>query len=182
MSSENDLRKKSLERELAERFVEARAEAIDRRLSIGPAQENPDFQCWDDEGNELGLEVTQVTNGPEAAFWTKLLNDESELNPFDASAMIFSLLERKERARAARYSKQFSRCILLLALGEVSIQTLKVALEGIENDFNNHGFEEVWLADFSGLEAYGNIELFGLFPSEYWGHHIRPNAYTKPYG
>lgn len=32
------------------------------------------------------------------------------------------------------------------------------------------------------LEAYGDIELFGLFPRQWWGRHSRPWPDRKPYG
>ena len=44
------------------------------------------------------------------------------------------------------------------------------------------GFLEVWLADYTGIEAYGDIELFGLKPEKYWGFHERESPSLKPYG
>jgi len=49
-------------------------------------------------------------------------------------------------------------------------------------DFESYGFDEIWIADYTGLEAYGDIELFCLYPSEWWGFYERPNPYAKPYG
>ena len=43
------------------------------------------------------------------------------------------------------------------------------------------GFSEIWIADHTEVEAYGNIELFGLLPVEHFGYH--PNrSRGKPYG
>jgi hypothetical protein len=43
-----------------------------------------------------------------------------------------------------------------------------------------HGFKEIWLADYSELEAYGNIELFCLHPDRLWGYY--ESVRGKPYG
>jgi hypothetical protein len=42
------------------------------------------------------------------------------------------------------------------------------------------GFEEVWLADFSEVEAYDNVELFCVRPEELRGYYYR--GIQKPYG
>jgi hypothetical protein len=182
MPSDQDNAKKAHEQYLAEYFIEARSDAIGSTLHILHGDENPDFVCSDDKGARIGLEVAQVTRGPIDSFWARILNGEIELDPFDAGAMIYSLIERKELARQERYSKKVDRCILMLALVNAPLDRLFVALEGLEDDFSSHGFEEVWLVDYSGLDAYRNVELFGLHPAANWGHHERPNAHTKPYG
>jgi hypothetical protein len=47
-------------------------------------------------------------------------------------------------------------------------------------DYADLGFVEIWVADYSELEAYGTIELFGLYPPEFWGYHELDRG--KPYG
>ncbi len=47
------------------------------------------------------------------------------------------------------------------------------------DDFNDHGFAEIWLADYTGLEAYGDIELFCLYPSEQWGGHYTEEVFLR---
>ena len=48
-------------------------------------------------------------------------------------------------------------------------------------DFANLGFAEVWAADWTGLGAYGDVELIGLYPPEWQGHHEN-DWRGKPYG
>jgi hypothetical protein len=72
--------------------------------------------------------------------------------------------------------------MLVLQLVDGSLDVLRHLLDGMNDEFEDHGFAEVWLADYSGLEAYGDIELFGLFPNQWWGHHQRPWPDRKPYG
>jgi hypothetical protein len=54
--------------------------------------------------------------------------------------------------------------------------------DDMKNDFATYGFVEIWLADYTGIEAYRDIELFGLAPDKWWGYHQRQNPYRKPYG
>lgn len=182
MPSDQDIAKKAHERHLAEYFISARCDVTGKALQILHSDENPDFICVNTDAVEIGLEVVQVTRGPIDSFWACILDGQIELDPFYTSSMIHSLIERKELARKKRYSKKVDQCILMLALVNSPLQKLFVALEGLQDDFLSHGFEEVWLVDYSGLDAYRNVELFGLYPAEQWGHHERPNAYAKPYG
>jgi hypothetical protein len=52
----------------------------------------------------------------------------------------------------------------------------------MKSDFAGYGFVEIWIADYTGIEAYRDIELFGLAPVRWWGYHQRQNPYRKPYG
>jgi len=72
--------------------------------------------------------------------------------------------------------------MLVLQLVDGTLDNIMWVFDGLRDDFVDHGFEEVWLADYSGQEAYGDIELFGLFPARWWGYHRRPCPYRKPYG
>ncbi|MCG6538254.1 MAG: hypothetical protein L7F78_26940, partial [Syntrophales bacterium LBB04] len=72
--------------------------------------------------------------------------------------------------------------ILVLQLMDGTLNQLRVVLADLQDDFTSHGFSEIWIADYSGLEPYGNIELYGLFPMKWWGYHERPWPDRKPYG
>jgi len=72
--------------------------------------------------------------------------------------------------------------MLVLQLVDGSLDVLQLLLAGMNDEFKDHGFAELWLADYSALEAYGDIELFGLFPEKWWGYHQRPWSDRKPYG
>lgn len=182
MPSEIDAAKKGREQLFAEQFLEARTEAIGQALYVLAADESPDFICTDDRGESIGLEIAQVTHGPIAAHWAAVLDGQNEIPPFDAQALIYNLLQRKEKARQERYSRKVAECILLLVLAENSIPNLRVALDGLEDDFSEHGFSEVWLMDTTEHDAYRTVELFCLSPAAHWGYYRRPNAGSKPYG
>jgi hypothetical protein len=128
------------------------------------------------------VELTKVTEDHEKAFWDQLRYGEVRIDPFQTQERIHYLIERKEKARSERYIKKAKTCILALQLVDGSLDQLRVGLDGLEEDFRSHGFSEIWLADYSGLEAYGDIELFGLFPAKWWGRHKRLRPHRKLYG
>jgi hypothetical protein len=180
--SDGEIGKKEGEREALHQFLEAYALTTGQSLSVVYENESPDFICTRPSGEPVGIELTQVMRSPTDAHWDRILKRKEELEPFEAQALIHDLLNRKETARANRYSTRVEKCILVLQLVDGSLERAHDALDGLQEDFVNHGFAEVWIADYSGLEAFGYIELYGLFPKEYWGFHPRANPDRKPYG
>jgi hypothetical protein len=184
MSSSNETAKKEAEREALYPFLDAYALATGQRLELVEDGENPDFICVRpiSEGTPVGVELARITHGPIKAHWDRILDGKVELEAFDAQALVFELIGRKEEARATRYVQRVKDCMLVLQLEDGSLHHVRHALDGLESDFKDHGFSEIWIADYSGLDAYGNVELYGLYPAKYWGFHERPNHDSKPYG
>jgi len=180
--SDQEIGKKEIETDELCLFLEAYECVTGGKLSLIGRGENPDFICKRQDGGIVGVELTKVMRDPRAAFLEYVLDQKEEMDPYEAQEYIHHLLERKEKARSARYVENVKKTILVLQLVDGSLGLLKNNLEGLESDFIDHGFSEIWLADYSGLEAFGDIELFGLFPREYWGYHLRPWPYRKPYG
>jgi hypothetical protein len=184
MASDKDIGKKEIEREELALFLEAREVVTGQKLCclIGLWTESPDFVCSRPDGILVGVELTKVTKKYEIAFWDRLRFGEVQLNPYDTLETIHQLIKRKEEARMARYIQKVDANILVLQLVDGSLNQLRGTFDGLQGDFVRHGFSEIWLADHSGLEAYGDIELFGLFPGQWWGLHMRPWPDRKPYG
>jgi hypothetical protein len=44
------------------------------------------------------------------------------------------------------------------------------------------GFGEIWIADYSPMEPYGEIQLIGVKPKRWCGLHRHALYGTKPYG
>ncbi|MBA3006942.1 MAG: hypothetical protein FP810_10250 [Desulfocapsa sp.] len=165
-------------------FLDARQFITCEILSYIPGlwTENPDFICARPNGTFVGVELTKVTEDRDVAFWDRLQYGEVNIDPYKTQETIQHLIDRKEEARAKRYSEKVSENILVLQLVDGTFDHLRGAFDGLETEFKSHGFSEVWLADYSGLEAYGDIELFGLFPAQWWGRHSRQWSDRKPYG
>ena len=180
--SDREIGKKEEERDALHPFLKAYALTTGQSPSVVYEDENPDFICARPSGEPVGIELTKITRSPANAHWERVLNGKEELDSFEAQELIHDLLSRKETDRAIRYSSRVEKCILVFQLVDGSLEQVRHALDGAGEDFTNHGFAEVWIADYWGLEAFGDIELFGLYPDEYWGLHPRANPDRKPYG
>jgi len=184
MASDQEIGKKEIETSELIPFLEAREIVTGEHLSqiFGLCTENPDFICVRPNEQLVGVELTKVTKDRDLAFWDRIKYGEVQIDPYETQEVIHYLIERKEKARSARYIEKVSDNILVLQLVDGSLDQLRVALDDLQEDFKSHGFSEVWIADYSGLEAYGDIELYDLFPTEWWGYHERPWPDRKPYG
>lgn len=184
MVSDQEIGKKEIETNDLIAFLEAREVVLDETLSplLGLHTESPDFICIRPNGEPVGVELTKVTADRDLAFWDRLRYGEVRIEPYKTLERIHHLIDRKEKSRADRYAKMVSDNILVLQFVDGSMGQLRGAFDGLEDDFTSHGFSEIWIADYSGLEAYGDIELFGLFPSLHWGRHRRLWPDRKPYG
>jgi hypothetical protein len=174
--------KKELERIMLHPFLEAYEWVTGESLTLIFCDESPDFICKQQNGKEVGIELTSVTRKPEDIFFGKILYHKEEMDAYSAQKFIHDLIEKKEVSRIKNYTTKVLENILVLQLEDCPLKTLQVGMEGLQADFANHGFKEIWLADNSGLKVYGDIELFGLFPEKWWGYHARPWPDRKPYG
>ena len=182
MSSDRERTKKETEREALLLFLDAYVQVTGQPLDIIEDGENPDFICIRPSGSEVGVELVQITIGPIQMHWEGVFNGTTELEPFVAQELIYTNITRKEDARAKRYVHRVKTCILILQLIDTSLYAIQHTLDGLQDDFMDHGFTEIWISDYSSLDAYGNVELYGLYPRKYWGLHERPNHDSKPYG
>jgi hypothetical protein len=180
--SDQALGKKLTEGMELDPFLEAYEWTTETTLSVVESGENPDFLCVRESGEIIGLELTKAMRRRDIARWQRIINRQEEMAPYDMLMEIQALLEEKEQARKLRYAARIAETMLVLQLVDGSLNALQHLLDGMNNEFKDHGFAEVWLADYSGLEAYGDIELFGLSPDKWWGYHERPWPDRKPYG
>lgn len=146
-------------------FRDAYAHVTGRSLIPVASGERPDFICRWGRAKPVGVELTYVPIGP--------------------FGLSFSLCD----AATAKASKLKSpdwtladRTILVLMVQE-PLRYLDGSRDPSEvlAEFKL-GFIEIWAADYSLLDAYSNIELFGLYPRRWFGFHRRPNWSSKPYG
>lgn len=145
--------------------------------------ESPDFICARATGHEIGVELTEVRRGLWDALWDRILDRKYEADAQATLDRIFMLIQKKDNIRSTNYGNWADKTILLLQLCDCSLWSLRKFLtDDIREDFSAYGFLEIWLADYTGIEAYRDIELFGLFPAKWWGYHQRQNPYRKPYG
>ena len=72
------------------------------------------------------------------------------------------------------------RKILVIILIDTSIDAVAA---GSDTDIpDEEGFNEVWLADYTQVEAFGAVDLFAVVHAELEGHFATGDAGQKPYG
>ncbi len=177
-----EIGKKEVERMELAPFLDAYKHITGKDFGFCWGSESPDFIFEQDTGEKIGIELTKIMRDPRDQFWERILIHKEEPNSYESLETIFHLIGKKEQARKQRYVKSVEDTILVLQIMDGSLDTIAPMMEGLEEDFKGYGFKEIWLADYSGLEAYGDIELFGLYPAEIYGFHERPWPDGKPYG
>ncbi len=174
--------KKEVEKGELDLFLDAYELATGIRLEITFGTESPDFICIQPNGEKIGVELTKITRDPRDASWEIILEKKEEMDSYEALEEMQRLVDKKEKTRVKWYNKNVEKTILVFQLIDCSIETLKSTLEDLKYEFKDHGFCEIWLADYTGLEAFGDIELFCLFPLKCWGFYKRLWQNQKPYG
>jgi len=166
-----------------EYFLDAYKQVTGKKLSIVNDGERPDFICRQPNGLKVGIELTKVMRDPESAFWDSTFYRQQYMSVTDALDNIYLVIERKEGERKKADWSYANNTILVLQLTDCPITDLEWFIDySLQSDFSSHGFVEVWLADYTGSKAFGDIELFGIYPPERWGYYQRQNPYRKPYG
>jgi hypothetical protein len=179
--SNQQIGKKEVERSELFYFWDAYKHTTGEQLFELASIECPDFICARPNGERIGVELVNVMRDPESAQFEAIIDKKFQADPQDTMDRIFGLLDYKERKRS-KYGHWADKTILVLQLFDCSISSLKRLLDELKIDFTDYGFVEIWLADYTGTEAYRDIELFGLVPVRWWGYHQRQNPYRKPYG
>jgi len=180
--NDKEIGKKEVERMELNPFLEAYKHSTGKAIEFCWGSENPDFICERDNGEQIGIELTKVMRDPRDQIWERILFRKEKPDSYEILETICNLIEKKEKARKERYVNSVKNTILVLQIMDGSLDMIVPMMEGLEEDFKGCGFKEIWLADYSGLEAYGDIELFGLYPSEIYEFHQRPWPDRKPYG
>ena len=166
------------EEEQINRFLCVYREVTGEGLTLLGHHDRPDFLCRREAGGDVVVEVTIITRPPHESFFDDALNGVRTMDADDAVAMIFDQVQRKEHLRNSLGWHLPNNCILLLSIPDCRLSDIADIF--LPDDFQDNGFEEIWIADHTEIEEYGEIELFGLKPLNFWGHHRRDRS--KPFG
>ena len=85
-------------------------------------------------------------------------------DPTDAVDQMCFLVKQKS-SKIANYQTKYN--ILVLQNEESDFDLMSADVKNIPiEDFESAGFDEIWLADYSGIRKgeHSEIELFGLYP------------------
>jgi hypothetical protein len=177
LGRESDLAKKMVEEIELGYFLRAYRDAVGQELSVCDSKESPDFVCNRPDGSLVGIELTKVVRDPESRFADEVFFHREAMNPIAAMLGVYYRIAAKELKRQRPNWSFRDRTILVVQIMECPLARFSDELEPFPDP---HGFAEIWLAEYSEREAYGNIELFGLHPADRWGYH--PAVRGKPYG
>jgi hypothetical protein len=179
--SDQQAGKKEMERMILEFFIPAYEAVTGIKCLNTFSNESPDFIIEDSNGSVFGVELVKVMDDYEYLQFENIIRPSSQMDPHETLDIIYQTIESKDAKRSKLYGKLADLTILVLELHHCELSTLNHFLtDEVQNDFTDHGFKEIWLADYTQVEAYRDIELFGLFPEDYWGHYQRKKK--KPYG
>jgi hypothetical protein len=173
---------KETEQESLGYFLEAYENLTGVTFELLEATERPDFICIRDSGGVVGVELSKVRRGhPNGIQWDQIVEKRDFMLPEDALEMIQAVGANKERKRNEADWKLPEGTMLLIELWDIPLAHIErsISPETLP-DLYATGFEEIWLADFTGLEAYDNVELFCVRPDEWAGYH--PRVFQKPHG
>jgi len=144
--------------------------------------ERPDFEVQRGEA-VFGLELVQVVDSPETAFFRKTLDGQYEIELTDASDRIQMAIHDKDAKRRTRGWKHADATILVVHLRECPGRDVFAYWdEDILAELNETGFVEIWLCDHGPEKPYGTVELIGIKPPDWQGVHPHSRYGTKPYG
>ncbi len=183
MMSDQDVGKKMVEENELEYFIDAYKYVTGEELVVVDRGEKPDFVCERADGTCVGIELTKIMRDPETAHWEAVLNHQEYMSSQAALDLVYETVAKKAEKTTRNDRIGINNTILVLQLMDCPLSELKSMLDSdLQKDFASYGFAEIWIADYTGLDAYGDIELFGLSPLKWWGYHERRNPHRKPYG
>ena len=179
--SDKELGKKMVEEEELFYFLEAYKEAVEEYLSYSFGRhERPDFICYRPDETPVGVELVRVMRDPRDAHWDLILDKQEFMDGEKAHAILYHMIQKKDKKRQQPDWDLPDNTILVLQFVDCPISNLHLLDDSLKKDFESYGFDEIWIADYTGIEAYGDVELFCLYPEEWWGFY--PREFRKPYG
>ena len=179
--SNSETGKKCFERNRLELFLEAYREITDIAIDCTESGERPDFICTMPDSIEVGIELTRSPHDFEGrthdAIWA-----EGTMDHFDLLEAVHQIVITKS-AKIKEPDWRTKETILVVFLEDYSFDSLDwIDSAGIESEFSEYGFFEIWLADCSTIEPFNAVRLIGLHPQSRWGIFPQPSLMGKPFG
>ena len=181
--SDQEYGKKLVEEMDLEPFLKEYEWVTGLALQLVNRTERPDFIVQRSDGTQLGIELTKVMRDPESTFWARVLSGEEFADPVETAIRLQELIYRKDAKRSGPGWTLPDCTVLVLQLMDSSIdQVVSFLDDQVIKELNETGFFEIWLADYTVLEAFGTIQLYGIKPEKWQGLHNHSGTGNKPYG
>lgn len=163
-------------------FLDSYYCATGERLQIREATERPDFLCKRENGIAVGIELTQIVRNPDDARCEKILEGRQFMSLEEALERLQYQTLRKNEKRAENDWKLSSRTILVLQLMDIPLRiAAPIISENTLPDMKDTNFVEVWMADFTTVERFDEVELYAFKHPELSGLQNIID-HEKPYG
>jgi len=178
----NDDWKKMNERDAAQQFVEEYTRVTGVPLTLIGAGERPDFVC-EKRGRRYGLELVRAMQDPVQRDWDITLGEDGHLHGLDAALLVQEAAYAKDKKRASpgwRYPK--STILMIQLIGSDGEEMAEYLDDQLMDEMAETGSREIWVADYSPMDEYGEIQLIGVKPKRWRGVHRHRLYGTKPYG
>lgn len=182
--SDHDMGKKEQERSELTYFLAEYQYITGRVLKELYACERPDFICVDEGGHTVGVELTRIGNSPPEAVDSRVFWGDEPVPLDTLFDHVYAAVERKSQMVGSADWNTLDENILVLTMFDPVDPPLEswFSDESLVYEFVSYKFSEVWIADYSIVEAYGTVQLYGLYPVVYWGVHLHRKSGNKPYG
>lgn len=141
--------------------------------------ERPDFICSRFDGTPVGVELVRIMRDPRDALAIEIILKEEFMDGEQALEFLYHMIGKKAEKRREPDWYLPDNTILVLEFVDCPISYLCLT-DDLKPDFSSYGFSEIWIADYTEIEAYSDVELFCLHPENWWGYYLR--EHRKPYG
>ena len=163
-------------------FLDAYGAITGSSLSILSRGESPDFICARPTGELVGVELARSPHDHERAVDDRIWGDGT-MDSYDLLVSIAGMITAKQCKRESPHWRTPHNTILVIELLDYSFASLRWTEDSsLSDDYANAGFVEIWLADHSTAEAFGEVRFIGLYPRRSFGLHVQPALEGKPFG
>jgi len=170
--NENPLEKGSLHH-----FLDAYAEVAGIRLECVGEEGSLEFICSSPESGEVRVWLGRTSNDSHDA-----VSPDEGMDSFDLLESVHHVIEDKSHKNREANGGE-PNIILVVFLEDYGFESLDwISSAGIEEEFKDYGFKEIWMADCSTIDPFGAVRLIGLHPRARWGVAIQPSLTGKPFG
>ncbi|HEX7238690.1 MAG TPA: hypothetical protein VF263_00380 [Longimicrobiaceae bacterium] len=179
-SAEDAVVRKWIEEEAVGHFLNAYEAVTADQINVRP-HERPDFVGHRLDGSPVGIELTAIRWTPDARVSEAILGSGEGMDAWEVLDRIGLALDKKARKRSSPGWTHPDSTIVLLMLEDAQLDGVHWVFDPtLDDEWASYGFQEIWVGDYTELDAYRDIELFGLYPRKWWGYHRR--VFRKPYG
>ena len=165
--NDKELGKKMVEEQHFLHFARAYEDVTGERLDFVTRHERPDFICEREDGSLCGVELTQICR----------------VKAHESLGEVLRAVFGKDRKRQDSGWQFADDTILVVQLMDRSLNEVLPALDDwLCHELAQCGFAEVWMADYTTMDTFREVQLFGVHPQKWRGRHPRANPDRKPYG